>query len=41
MSDSLGHYSIPVSYGDEVDVIFEYRGYEKFVIKYSPERVIS
>ena len=38
MSDSLGHYSIPVSYGDEVDVIFEYRGYEKFVIKYSLER---
>lgn len=38
MSDSLGHYSIPVSYGDEVDVIFEYQGYEKLITKYSPER---
>lgn len=38
MSDSLGRYSIPVSYGDEVDVVFEYQGYEKLITKYSPER---
>lgn len=38
MSDSLGHYTIPVSYGKEVLLIFEYLGYETAFIKYSPER---
>ena len=38
MSDSLGHYSIPISIDKDVDVYYEYLGYRKLQIAHSPER---
>ena len=38
MSDSLGHYSIPVSIDKDVEICFEYLGYRKLQIIHSPER---
>lgn len=38
MTDSLGHYSIPISISKDVDVYYEYLGYRKLKIVHSPER---
>ena len=41
MTDSLGHYSIPISISKDVDVYYEYLGYRTLHIVHSPERSVS
>ena len=41
MTDSSGHYSIPISISKDVDVYYEYLGYRTLHIVYSPERSVS
>ena len=41
MTDSSGHYSIPISISKDVDVYYEYLGYRTLHIVHSPERSVS
>ena len=41
MTDSLGHYSIPISISKDVEIYFEYLGYRTLHIVHSPERSVS